>query len=183
MTTKAAQQIYQELVQLREPYLDRAREASNFTLPHILPDEGTTGDTDLSRCYQSLGARGVTSLSSKMLQSLFPTSQPNFQLKLDIFAVQKLEAESGGETLVNELKSNLARIEQAVMNEFDSKGFRPMLHETLKQLVVAGNVLINLPKEGNMKVFKMDRYVVKRNHQGDPILMVIKEQNPSQPSS
>lgn len=175
METKSAAALYSTLEKVREPYLDRARDAANFTLPQILTPEGSDGSTDLARPYQTVGARGVTSLSSKMLQALFPTSQPNFQLKTDIFALSKIEEEEGGENTVNILKANLARVEQAVMNEFDSKGFRPMIHETLKQLVVAGNVLVNLPKKGNMKVFKMDTYVIKRDHQGSPVLMVIQE--------
>lgn len=175
MEKRSASALYGELENIREPYLDRAREAASFTLPQTLPPNGSNGTTDLARPYQTIGARGVTSLSSKMLQALYPTSQPNFQLKTDIFAVAKLEENEGGESLVNALKANLARVEQAVMNEFDSKGFRPMIHETLKQLVVGGNVLVNLPETGNMKVFKMDSYVVKRDHQGSPVLIIVKE--------
>lgn len=172
---KTAKELYNSLAREREPFLERAREAANYTLPHLMLREGDNSYSDLSRNYQSVGSTGIVTLASKMLRSLFPTSQPNFQLKTDVFAVSKLEAEQGGANLVNELKANLARVEQAVMNEFDSKGLRPMLNETLKQLLVAGNVMINLPEDGSMKVYRMDSYVVKRDHQGSPIMMVIKE--------
>ena len=69
----------------------------------------------------------------------------------------------------------LARIERAGMQEIEGSAVRVPIHEALKQLIVAGNSLIYLPKEGGMKVFRIDRYVVKRDTMGNVMEIITKE--------
>jgi hypothetical protein len=41
--------------------------------------------------------------------------------------------------------------------------------------VVAGNVLLHFPEDGGMRVFRMNRYVVKRDATGKPTVIILKE--------
>jgi hypothetical protein len=60
---------YDLLVSYREPYLQRGFDCAELTLPALLPRYGHTSTNILPTPYQSVGARGVNHLSSKLLMS------------------------------------------------------------------------------------------------------------------
>jgi hypothetical protein len=74
-----------------------------------------------------------------------------------------------------EVEETLAKIERMVSQEIEVRAFRVPISEALKQLLVAGNVLIYLPPTDQMRVFRLDRYVVKRDSMGNVLKIVIKE--------
>ena len=172
-TSTSASSRYEKLSLQRQPYLDRARDCSKLTIPHLLPDEGHTGSSKLYTPFQSIGSRSITGLSSKLLMALFPPNSPFFRLMVDPY---KLDQVTGDPAVRTEIDVTLNSMEQAVMTEIETRNYRPYIHEALKQLIVSGNVLINLPeKTGEMKVFKLDRFVVKRDPEGSLQLIIIKE--------
>ena len=61
---------YNKLATDREIYLDRARECSELTLPALITPEGFSSATDLYQPFQSIGARGVNNLASKLISLL-----------------------------------------------------------------------------------------------------------------
>ena len=103
----------------RDNYLRRGREASLFTIPTLLPQEGFESSSEITTPYQSIGAEGVNNLSSKLLMSLLPPNAPFFRLVVDnaeleaMLAEQKSQAEEG-----------LAKIERMVMQEIEVRGLR-----------------------------------------------------------
>ena len=70
--------MYTNLSSGRWSFLDRARTASEITIPSLLPVEGHTGSSILPTPYQSIGAEGINNLSSKLLLSLLPPNAPFF---------------------------------------------------------------------------------------------------------
>ena len=62
-----------------------------------------------------------------------------------------------------------------VMQEIEVRAFRVPISEALKHLLIAGNVLIHLPDKEKMRVFKLDRYVVKRDSMGNVLKIIVKE--------
>ena len=58
---------YTKLGEKRQHYLDRARECSELTIPSLIPDDSFHHSSDLYTPYQSVGARGVNNLASKLL--------------------------------------------------------------------------------------------------------------------
>jgi hypothetical protein len=172
MSASSASSLYERLSAQRDPYLQRARDCAKLTIPHLLTDEGWSGTQKLYTPFQGIGARAVSSLSSKLLMALFPPNTPFFRLVVDQY---KLDEVTGDPEIRTEIETTLNRIEQAVMAEVETSNYRPHLHEALKQLVIAGNALIHMPEEGGMKVFKMDRYVVKADANGEPQIILLKE--------
>ena len=85
---------YNKLEGKRERYLDRAREVSELTIPALLPPEGFTSSTDLYTPYQSVGARGVNNLASKLLMLLLPPNVPFFRLMPNDEASQEIDNNS-----------------------------------------------------------------------------------------
>jgi len=167
-----ARALYAKLEVDRTPYLNRGRDCAKLTIPTLLPDDGDNGSTVYDTPYQSVGARGVTNLSSALLLSLLPPNQPFFRLLLDESALDEIEGVPGAKA---EIDAALGKIERSVMKEIEINSFRVALSEALKQLIVAGNVLLHVPEKGGMRVFRLDRYVAQRDPMGNLRQIVIKE--------
>ena len=72
-----AKERYSKLTTEREHYLDRAEECSELTIPSLIKPEGFTSSSELYNPFQSVGARGVNNLASKLLLLLLPLT-PHF---------------------------------------------------------------------------------------------------------
>ena len=169
--TGAAASRYAQLESARDPYLQRAREASELTLPTLMPPEGNNGSSVYQTPYQSVGSRGVNNLASKLLLTLLPPNSPFFRLTIDDFDL----AELAGSDKRGAVEEALARIERAGQQEIEGSAIRVPAFEALKQLIVTGNALVYMPKKDGMKVFRMDRYVVKRDAMGNLLEVITKE--------
>lgn len=160
---------YSKLETTRNPYLRRARDAAKLTIPMLMPPSGNSGATKFVTPYQSLGARGVNNLGSKLLLTLIPPNTPFFVLKMPDEVLAELGAKRG------DVEEKLSRIERRVLEEINSTSLRVYSFEAFKQLVNSGNVLLYLPDEGGMKLYRLDRYVVKRDPMGTVLEIITKD--------
>lgn len=167
-----AKGLYSRLQSDRQPFLTRARDAAKLTIPSLMPDEGHGATSKFKTPYQSLGARGVNNLASKLLMALMPPNSPFFRLRVDDPEIQEA-AEATDST--SDLEKELGKIERAVMTEIEKSAIRVSVGETLKQLIVAGNALLYIKPGGGAKVFKLDSYVVQRDPEGHPLEIVVEE--------
>lgn len=166
---KTARGMYDALVGDRSPYLERAYQVAELTLPHLMPRDGYSGAT-LPTPYQSVGARGVSSMAAKLLLALFPSNQSFLRMVPDSGALEEL----GGGKVEAEVQESLAKIERAVSSDIESQALRPTLGEVFKQLLISGNCLF-YTKPGSSKAIRLNSYVVKRDPAGNEICIVIKE--------
>lgn len=165
---KTVKGYYQSRLADREPYLTRARQVAALTIPALMPPEGSTNQT-LETPYQSVGARGIASLSSKLLMVLFPPNQEFIRMKIP---AHELEALGGGDVRT-EVEESLAVVEKTMTEEIESEALRPHLHEVNKHLLVSGNAVLYVPPgEGRNKVFHLDRFVVQRDPAGNVLALV-----------
>ena len=155
----------------REPYLRRARDCAKLTIPTLIPEAAVTASTDFPCPFQSIGARGVNHLASKLLITLLPPSSPFFRLVVDDFDLSQLPTQMTR----GEVEEGLGRAERAVMTEIETSAIRVPVFEALKHLLVSGNVLIFMPEDSGMRVFPIDRYVVKRDASGNILEIIVKE--------
>ena len=161
---------YSQLESERDTFLERGREAARLTIPTLLPDEGHSASSVYSTPYQGIGARGVNNLASKLLLALLPPNSPFFRLTIDDFDLQEIAGDARGQ-----VEEGLARIERAAMQEIEGRAIRVPSFEALKLLIVTGNALVYMPKKGGMKVYRPDRYVVKRDAMGNVLEIITKE--------
>lgn len=171
-TPQTAKARYTALMPYREPYLVRARDCAKLTIPYLMPPLGFTETAQLPTPYQSLGARGVRTLSAKLLLSLFPPNTPFFKYDLDDFALQELTQQDG---MRGEIDKALNSRERATMLEIDASLFRVIANVALQHVIVSGNFLIYIPKSGRARGFRMDQFVVKRDAEGNLLEIIIKE--------
>ena len=163
---------YRQLESSRSSVLDRARDAAKLTIPSLMPPSGHSESSKLPTPFQGIGARGVNNLASKLLLALFPPNSPFFRLAVDDFTLVKMTQREG---MRAEVEKALNQIERSVMTEIESSAIRVSAFEALKQLIVAGNVLLYLPPEGGMRVFKLNQFVVKRDPMGNVLEIVVQE--------
>lgn len=164
--------IYTRLSAARQEILDRGRENALFTIPSSMPPEGTDEGQALYRPYQSVGSHGVNTLTSKLVQTLLPANNPVFRFSVSDEAVEDLSQDANARSGV---EKRLNEIERTTMDEIEGMGIRAALTEAIKQLIIVGNVLVYLPPKGNLKVYKLDRYVVQRDFEGSLLKVIIKE--------
>lgn len=171
-STGVAAKRYSELEIARDPFLERARAASELTIPSLVPPDGHTAHSDLPTPYQSVGAKGVNNLSSKLALTAMPPNSPFFRVGIDPKLQRDLDDDAD---LKDEIRKGLTIYERTVMSEIEAAGERPIVNEAMKHLLVAGNVLLHLPKDG-AQLFHLDRYCVVRDAKGTPIEIVVKEE-------
>jgi hypothetical protein len=158
------------MAQLRETTLSVGRDSSMLTIPRLLPPEGWVG-RKLPNPYQGVGARGVNNIASKLLLALFPPNAAFLRVEPDEYGVLAAEALAGG--AAREIKESLVKYGKAVTAAFEASGMRPKLFYAMKQLVVAGNVLLYLNSKDKMRVFPIDRYVITRDSETGQVLRII----------
>ena len=169
MATDNAKGRFTTLHTKRSGSIERARQCSDITIPSILPPEGSTEDTDLPTPYQSLGARGVNNLASKMLLALFPSTTPFFRLRLsekvkEMLGAGKVEVENAMRVLENR---GLLKIEQSRL--------RVMMYAAFRHMIVTGNALVYMPITGDVRMFRLNQFVVVRDPMGNVTELLIKE--------
>ena len=141
MTAKSR---YDALVGYRSEYLSQADTAARLTLPYLIRDEEQFrgGTHDLKTPWQSVGAKGVVTLASKLMLALMPVNTSFFKLQMDESQI--------GEEIPPEAKSELdlsfAKIERTILEAISSSNDRVVVHEALLHLVIAGNALIFMDK-------------------------------------
>jgi len=167
-----AKKRYDALRGYRSEYLNKADVSARLTLPYLIRDEEQFrgGTRDLDTPWQSIGAKAVVTLASKLMLALMPVNTSFFKLQMDDSQV--------GEEIPPEVKSELdlsfAKIERTIMEAIAASDDRVTIHQALKHLVVAGNALIFMGKDG-LKLYPLNRFVVDRDGSGNVIEIVTKE--------
>lgn len=171
MKTAAAR--FNALLNARTTVLDKARAASRLTIPGLVPESGQNEHHTPTQPYQSVGAHGVRSLSSRLFMTLFPTNIPFFRLTLDASVAEGLMADPNFDK--NAADATMAQYAQSASSILEDRLMRPVIAEALKHLVIAGNVLLWIPTKGAPRIYRLDQYVLKRNSVGQPISIVVQE--------
>src|SRR5210317_680718 len=162
---------YDYLTSDRQHFLDIAVQCSELTLPYLIQrDEIRPTFKQLIQPWQAVGAKGVVTLASKLMLALLPPQTTFFKLQV---RDDKLGTEMPAE-MRSELDLNFAKIERMVMDSIAASSDRVVVHQALKHLVVGGNALIYMDKEG-LKHYPLNRYVVERDGNGNVIEIVTKE--------
>jgi hypothetical protein len=162
---------YDSLSAGRTAFLDIAVQCSELTLPYLIQrEEMRTTHKKLTQPWQSVGAKAVVTLASKLMLALLPPQTTFFKLQI---ADEKLGTELPAE-IRSELDLSFAKLERMVMDSIAASSDRVTVHQAIKHLVVGGNALLFMGKDG-IKHYPLNRYVVERDGNGNVIEIVTKE--------
>jgi len=168
-----AKERFEKLDSLRDQVVQRARDAADITIPALMPPEGLDENANLPQPYQSLGARGVNNLTSKLRLSLFPPGQAFFKFQMDRETKALL---SGGDPKgLTAIEEGLLQLENDALDLLQEDNHGVTLHATIKQLVGAGNALLYMPDEGGSRNFRLPNFVVVRDAMGNWVELVAME--------
>ena len=162
---------YDYLSSERTQFLDEAEQASELTLPYlILKDQYSKGMKYLPTPWQSVGAKCSVTLAAKLMQAMLPVQTSFFKLQVD----ESQLGQEFGPQIKSELDLSFAKIERTILEAIAASNDRVIVHEALLHLVVAGNALIFMGKDG-LKLYPLNRYVVERDGNGNVIEIITKE--------
>ena len=168
MTAKSR---YDALSSGRTSFLNIAVQCSELTLPYLIQrDEMRSSHKTLTQPWQSVGSKAVVTLASKLMLALLPPQTTFFKLQI---ADEKLGTELPAE-IRSELDLSFAKLERMVMDSIAASSDRVTVHQAIKHLVVGGNALLFMGKDG-IKHYPLNRYVVERDGNGNVIEIVTKE--------
>jgi len=167
-----ARECYNKLSTDRSQFLDTAVECSELTLPYLISDDLSSkyNHRRLTQPWQSVGAKAVVTLAAKLMLALLPPQTTFFKLQVrDDKLGEEIPAEQR-----SELDLAFSKMERMVMDYIAASSDRVVVHQALKHLIVSGNALIFMGKDG-LKNFPLNRYVVKRDGNGNVLEIVTKE--------
>ena len=157
-----AKERYNKLSSGRTQFLDMAVECSELTLPYLVTrDDNFKGKRNLQQPWQSVGAKAVVTLAAKLMLAVLPPQTSFFKLQV---RDDKL-GESLDPMMRTELDLSFSKIERLIMDYVAASNDRVVIHQALKHLIVSGNALIFMGKDG-LKHFPLQRYVVNRDGNG-----------------
>lgn len=169
---KPLEKRYQALAAKREPFLNRARVFSNYTIPNLYPLEGNGGDGTNTTGWQSFGSQAANTITNKLVMTLFPPHTSFAKLELTPEAKKLLSDED--QSIVENEKS-LINVEKAALMEHERIAGRVGLGEALEHLTVGGTTCLYVPSEGNLINYPLDRFVCRRDKSGNLIELIIEE--------
>ena len=155
----------------RDQYLETAMEAAKLTLPYLIrwdDEDNVKSRRSLLTPWQSVGAKGVVTLASKLMLALMPAQTSFFKLQLD---EAKLIEQDMNAQIRTELDLSFAKIERTINELISASDDRVVIHQAMKHLVVAGNALIFMGKD-HLKLYPLNRYVIDRDGEGNVIEIV-----------
>jgi len=172
MENQTAASRYARLSSDRTIFLDTARDCAALSIPHLLTPTGSMNGQKLPTPWQSVGAKGVNVMASKLMLSLFPVNTTFFKLQINdgkLTNNPEIDAK-----VRSEIDLSLAKMERVVMQSIAESQDRVILHQAMKHLIVTGNALVFMGSKG-IKIYPLDRYVVVRDGEGEPIEIITVE--------
>ncbi len=154
----------------RQQFLQRARHNALLTIPSLMPLEGHSGTSHLIEPYQGLGADGVTNLGSRLTMAMMPAGRP--YMRFDLAPEQRMQTEGEVDP---EVERGMALSEQLVQAEAERAAWRTAMLQEILQLEVAGNVAERLMPDNTLRIWRLDQYVVRRDHGGQILEFIVQE--------
>lgn len=157
---------YNELSSWRSGILATGRACAKLTLPYLLPPSGHSRSNNdiLPQPWQSVGARGVNIMASKLLVSSLPTNTSFFKLQVD--DGEFVRNEDLDRQIRSEVDEAMAQMERIINQDIDASNDRQAFVQAFRHLVCTGNYLLFAQDDGPMQGFPLDRYVIERDGTG-----------------
>tara|TARA_B100000700_G_scaffold63876_1_gene70515 strand:+ start:898 stop:2496 length:1599 start_codon:yes stop_codon:yes gene_type:complete len=168
-----ARERYSKLSGNRSQFLNTAVECSELTLPYLIQRDTSkprNSNQNLTQPWQSVGAKAVVTLAAKLMLAMLPPQTSFFKLQVRDDKLGE-ELEPGQRS---ELDLSFSKIERMILDYIAASSDRVVVHQALKHLIVGGNALIFMGKDG-LKHYPLQRYVVSRDGNGNILEIVTKE--------
>jgi len=166
---------YNSRLSERRAYEDRAEKFAELSMPAMFRKTGSGGSDSLPDKYsQSLVAKLVKNLSSKITLTLFPPSASGFRLDPDGISMEQLT--QGDESMVSEVRASLSVGSDLINREIEAQDIRKFVFGLVDyQLVIGSCIMEKVPKRG-IKVHGLRNIAVTLDDVGEAIRMCVFEE-------
>lgn len=155
---------WHQLHMKRQAMLRRFESYAEVTIPKVcLPDNTDNNNVSLQHDWTSVGAQATNHLTNKIVLNLFRPGMPFFRLDPDKKMKQELAQKGISE---DDLRASLVDGEQEALKVMDQKAIRPKINEAVRNLIVVGNVALDMTDDTQPRVIGIRHYVVKRSISG-----------------
>lgn len=164
-----ASALYNKLKNERQRFVDKAETIAAYTIPSLFSlNRGNHPSVEAPN--QSIGAKLVQTLAAKMTLALFPANIPFFRFNLEGEALEQAtpDQRSGFEQAA-------INLERAALKEFETGSMRNQLNFAMTNYAITGNFCLEDTGSGEIKVYQLDQYVLKRDANGDVKILIIEE--------
>jgi len=169
LITESIKTRYEKLNNEKSTVLNKARDCALLTIPSVLPKDGYKEGDTIDTPYQSLGAKLVNALASKLIMTLVPPNNSFFRL----FPTTEIAAKLDDKTM--EEANNIAVMaEKEAQKVIETQSIRVTSFELFKSLIITGNALAVKTKE-TLKSYRYDQYVILRDYEGNPLEIITVE--------
>lgn len=159
---------YSTLKTVNDSVLTRARAMASLTSPLAILPEGHTEVDALTYPHQSLGSSLVNALANKLVLSLMPPNANFFKLVIDPQTMPENTEKKA------EVEALLVGIEEDIRVMTSDMALNVALHEAMVSLIVGGNALLKVSKDG-VRTFRLSDYVLERDIEGNLLEIITKE--------
>lgn len=170
---RAASSVYSGMTSKREAVLARGRELAELTIPHVFPPVGYVQGQKLPGNNQSANAQCVNNLASKIMFLAFPPGLPIMRLEALEYEVQE-EVDADPE-LWAKMVLALSRLEESHRKRLLTTPLETAYTGYVTALLIAGNALWKHIELDAPTYHMPDKYVVKRDGRGNPLLTIHRE--------
>lgn len=145
-----------------------------WTIPSVFPEDAISnnrsGNAEIKHDYQSVGARLVNTLTSKLTATLFPYATSFFRVS----ASQEVQAAINQNNNNSIAKATLTQIESMANKALFYNASYAQLCQLIRLLIITGNGLL-VRRDQKCTVYSLKNYVLKRNGKGDVEHIIIRE--------
>ena len=164
--------LYNKLVPKRDQRLMTYRNISEVTVPTLFPPDGyEEGSAVLKHPANSAPARSINQLAGKLTLALFPPQGHFFVCDVD----DQVRKSFVDEKASNQLSQSLLAQTNAIHDYMRNRILYHRLYETLRYILVGGNICIHVTEDTQMRLLPMNSYAVKRHPDGTVMYAIIKE--------
>ena len=136
--------------------LTRARKSAVLTIPQLMPPENWQEQDALPQPFSSAAAKGVVSMSSRILSALLPLNDmPFFQFAL-----------ADGSEPDPEAYTMMEALSYQVYRKLSAENLRSSVFLALQSLIVNGDVLMIMEDVYTYRLVRLDQYQVRRDVKG-----------------
>jgi Bacteriophage head to tail connecting protein len=166
-------QRWNQLDQRRTSMLSRFEGYASVTIPKVcLPNGVDEYSASIQHDWTSVGAQAVNHLTNKIALALFRPGSPFFRLDPDFKMKQDLQTKGVTDEMIRDA---LVGGEQEAMRTMDQKAIRPQLNDAIRNLIIVGNVILDMTDDKQPRVIGIREYAVKRAISGRLVEILIRE--------
>lgn len=151
----------------------RCEDYAKWTVPHLFVRDYTDNSTEVSRDYQSIGARAVNHLANKLILTLFPSGRPFARLDPEKDLRDAAAARGLDKTALEEA---LAAVEREMPITLQRIGARSALVRAAKELIALGNSALYYDEDADrLHGYNLRNYCIQRDLSGNVVDAVLRD--------